>query len=418
MKQPGSNFVSWLGLAFLAALILVAAYFDMAKLEGFLILVLILCLIAFLWGRLSLRKIDVESAEEDCCGFPGQVLEAESQLRNRKMLPLIWIDLCLPMGKKTCIEVCPEDEPAAEDSGEKRADRSLRSTFLWVMPHQSLRWKQRAMAVHRGVCRIEEVKLHSGDGFGLSTQTKKAILPTPLRFVVYPKVVPVDVSPILNNMSEMESAKNGFYTDRTLLENTRDYREGDSFKNINWRLLARKDEMQVNVYEKLTMHRVCFMPDMFSFTHMEEVGEGGERHEERVTEIDELENMFSLLASLVVKLHERGVLCSLVVPACGDRAEKLIIPETAGTQVMELLGALAEIEYDSEETRIPVDAISLERHKLGQIYVLSKNLERSILSSDMRAAEELGVISILQESPPLSHSAERSIFTETDFKTQ
>ena len=415
MKQPGSNFVSWFGLGFIAVLILVAAYFDMTKLESFLILAFILCLIAFLWGRFSLRKVEVESAEEDCCGFPGEILEAESSLHNGKLLPLIWVDMCLPIGKKTCISPCGEDKVQDDDGEDKPEKRELRSTFLWVMPHQKLHWRQRALAVHRGVCAVEEVKLHSGDGFGLCTQTKKQKLPCRLRYVVYPKVFPVDISPILNNMSEMESARNGFYTDRTLLENTRDYREGDSFKNINWRLLARKDEVQVNEYEKLTMRRVCFMPDMFSFTRMEEMLVENERRLERITEVEELEEMFSLLASLVVKLHERGVLCSLVIPAIGDREEKLIIPENEETQVMELLGALAEIEYDSEDTRVPVDAVTAERHKLGQIYVLSKNLQCSILAADAMAAEALSAISILSESPAL-YEGERSILTKTDFE--
>ncbi len=415
MKQPGSNLVSWFGLGFLAALILVAAYFEMAKLELFLILVFILGLVAFVWGRLSLKNIELQCDEEDCCGFPGEVLEADFGLRNKKMLPLIWLDMSLPIGKKTCIAPKSDNELPEDDSEEKPSARELRSTFIWLMPHQRLSWKQKALAVHRGVCAVEEARLHSGDGFGLCTQTKKQKLPCRLRYVVYPKIVPVDVSPILNNMSEMESAKNGFYTDRTLLENTRDYREGDSFKNINWRLLARKDEVQVNEYEKLTMRRVCFMPDMFSFTHIEEILEENERREERVTEEEELEDMFSLLASLIVKLHERGVLCSLVIPSIGEREERLIIPENAETQVMELLGALAEIEYDSENTHIPTDAVMMKRHKLGQIYVLSKNLQRSILSKDVMEAEELSAISILSESPALNEVG-RSILTKTDFE--
>lgn len=173
----------------------------------------------------------------------------------------------------------------------------------------------------------------------------------------------------------------------------------------------------MNVYEKLTMRRVCFIPDMFSFTHIEEIGEGNEKHEERITETAEMEEMFSLLASLIVKLHERGVLCSLVIPCAEGERERIIIPENAEGQVMELLGALAEIEYDSEVVKIPADAVLMERHKLGQIYVLSKNLERSLLSSDPRAAEELGAISILQEKPPMHLLGERNIFTETDFRT-
>lgn len=418
MKAPGSNFVSCFGLGFLAVLILVAAYFDMAALEGFLILVLILCLVAFLWGRLSLRKMDFRCMDEECCGFPGQKLEAECLIHNKKLLPLIWLDMSFPIGKKTCLD--PEDKV---DEGESHAitkdGRYLRSTFLWVMPHQRIRWTQSAMAVHRGVCRVEEVKLHSGDGFGLSTQTSKLRLERPLKFVVYPKIVPVDVSLILNNMSEMESARNGFYTDRTLLDTTRDYREGDSFKNINWRLLARRDELQVNVYEKLTMRRVCFMPDMFSFTHIEEVEEEGERrHEERVVEREELEEMFSLMASLIVKLHERDVLCTLVLPARGEEPERLVIPENGETQVMELLGALAEAEYEAELTRVPIEAIAMNRHMLGQMYVFSKNMERSCLGCDVPGIDELGAIGILQETPTMPEGGDRRYFSETDFRTQ
>lgn len=414
MKQPGSNFVSWVGLALLAALVLVAAYFDLAALESFLIIILLLCLAAFLWGRLSLRKIEVEAEYEESCGFPGQTLELPCSLRNRKLLPLIWLDLCFPIGAKTCLAPMPDSVPDETQAG-KQKDRELRSSFLWVMPHQRIRWNQQALAVHRGICRVDSVRLYSGDGFGLSTQTGKAALPCAVRFVVYPKIVPVDVSLILNNMREMESARNGFYTDRTLLETTRDYCDGDSFKNINWRLLAKKDELHVNVYEKLTMRRVCFMPDLFSFTHLEEISEDNIKHTERVVERDEMEEMFSLMASIIVKLHERGVLCALAVPAIGDTPERVIVPETAETQVMELLGALAEIEYAAEEVSLPYETIARERHKLGQLYLMSRSSQRSVLHGDARAAEELGAINIVQDSPAAGES-DRGIFTETDFR--
>lgn len=411
MKQPGSNFVTAGGLAVLALLILVSAYFGYEKLEAFLVIALILCLIAYLWAKFSLHRIEVETDGEDSCAFPGQTLEVEAKLRNRKMLPLIWLDLCFPTAERSCIDSMPEDKPLEEEGG-KRHD--LRSAFLWVMPHQTIRWRQRAMAVHRGVCRVEELKLVSGDGFGLTSKVKKAPLPAPFRFVVYPKIVPVDVSLILNNMSEMESAKNGFYTDRTLLETTRDYREGDSFKNINWRVLARKDEVQVNVYEKLNMHRVAFLPDIFSFTYIGEVEEGTQRVKARLADHDKLERMFSLLASLILRLHERGVLCSLVIPAYGDTPERVIIPETAEMQVMQLLTALAEIDYDAEDVTMPLEQILQERHKLGQLYVLSRDLDSSVLNS-IPDAEELGAISILQEAAPAQ--TDRHIFTETDFVT-
>lgn len=412
MKQPGSNFVSLFGLGLLALLVLVAAYFGYSRLEAFLVLCLVLCLAAFLWAKFALRRIDVDIPPEDVCAFPGQSLELEAAVHNRKMLPLIWLDLCFPTAEHPCLEPHPDDVVREDEDDTKRMD--LRSAFLWVMPHQSIRWTQRAMAVQRGVCRVESVELVSGDGFGLSAKTRKMPLAAPFRFVVYPRIVPADVSLILNNMSEMEAAKNGFYTDRTLLETTRDYREGDSFKNINWRILARKDDVQVNVYEKLTMRRVCFVPDMYSFTYMGEVEEGTQRAKRRVLDHEGLERMFSLLASLIVRLHERGVLCSLVIPEYEGSPERVVIPETGEMQVMQLLTALAEIEYDIQEAVLPVETLVTERHKLGQPYILSHSLERSFLKPGSIAADEVGAITILQEATR-EEAEDRHIFTESDF---
>lgn len=412
MKQPGSNLVSLTGLVLLAVLILVAAYFDMPRLEAFLVLVLVLCLAAYLWAKFALSRVEVDIPGEDVCAFPDQNLELDAAVHNRKMLPLIWLDLCFPTAGCACLK--PHSDDLQPDAGGELQQEDLRAAFLWVMPHQTIRWKMRALAVRRGVCRVESLGLVSGDGFGLAAKTKKLPLSAAFRFVVYPRIVPVDVSLILNNLSEMESAKNGFYTDRTLLETTRDYREGDSFKNINWRVLARRDELQVNVYEKLTMRRVCFVPDMYSFTYMGEVEQGIQRVKCRLTDHEALERMFSLLASLVLRLHERGVICSLVIPGCGEEQERVIIPENAEMQVMQLLTALAEIDYDSAEHSLPVETLSVERHKLGQLYVLSRNWENSVLKSDPMAAEELAPFSILQEASA-EQISDRHIFTESDF---
>lgn len=413
MKQPGSNFVSLFGLVLLAVLILVAAYFDMPALEAFLLLVLILCLVAYLWAKFALSRIELDIPAEDVCAFPDQSLELDAAVHNRKMLPLIWLDLCFPTAQHTCLAPHPDDvQPLAD--GEQAASPDLKSAFLWVMPHQTIQWTQRALAVHRGVCRVESVGLVSGDGFGLSAKTRKYPLAAPFRFVVYPRIVPVDVSLILNNMSEMESAKNGFYTDRTLLETTRDYREGDSFKNINWRLLARRDDVQVNVHEKLTMRRVCFVPDMYSFTYIAEVEEGTQRVKRRVTDAEALESMFSLMASLIVRLHERGVLCSLVIPGWEEQPERVVIPENEEMQVMQLLTALAEIDYAGQEISLPAETLVMERHKLGQLYVLSNSWETSVLKSERMAAEELSPFCILRNSDS-ELSGDRHIFSESDF---
>ena len=58
MKTYGSNFTSIAGLAALAVLILVSAYFRITALAVFLGAVLLLCALSFLWARFSLRRIE------------------------------------------------------------------------------------------------------------------------------------------------------------------------------------------------------------------------------------------------------------------------------------------------------------------------------------------------------------------------
>lgn len=414
MKQPGSNFVSLIGLGLLAVLIMVAAYFDMESLEGFLVLCLLLCLICYLWSKSALSRIELDAPEEDICAFPDECIEMDMAIHNRKMLPLVWLDLCFPTGEKSCVAAHPEDEQPTDEQEKPEHRDELCASFLWVMPHQSIRWTQRAMAVHRGVCRVNSIGLVSGDGFGLASKTKNSALSAPFRFVVYPAMLNVNVSPILNRLSEMEAARNGFYSDRTLLSTTRDYHEGDPIKNINWRLMAKRDDLQVNVHEKLAMRRVCFVPDMYSFTYIAEVEEGTQRVKRRVVDHGGLEHMLSFAASLIVRLHEREVLCSLVLPAFGEQAARVVVPESAEEQVMQLLTALAEINYEAQPTVLPLEQMENERHKLGQMFVLSSSWQASMLRADPIAEEKLSAVSILNRDDE-QESFSRDIFKESDF---
>ena len=196
MKKQGSNLVTPTGLIALAVLLLVSAYLRIRQLELLLAAAFILCLAAWLWARNSLRRISVEVLDEDCRAFPGQLVEASARLKNEKYLPVIWLRADFPTGDNACVvPVGDGDEPLFPDpnTGERP---ELSEHFLWVMPHQSVSWSQRAMAVRRGVCRISRVELMSGDGFGLAEETRPAPLEAGFRFIVYPAVRPVSVAPI------------------------------------------------------------------------------------------------------------------------------------------------------------------------------------------------------------------------------
>ena len=402
MKTLGSNFTTRIGLGLLLVLVLVCAYFGLTVAGIFLGGLLLLCLAAYLWAAFSLRKIRIRFGGEDACAFPGEELSVSAELSNRKFLPLLWLDLTFPTKDSPCI--APLDDTEEE----------VTETFTWILPHQTLRWRQNARAVRRGVCPVEKLLLRSGDGFGLSEQISETAPDGTFRFVVYPKVYPVDVMPVLRNMRELEKAKNGFTVDKTLLNSTRPYREGDSFKDINWRLLARTDEVQVNVHETLDVRRVCFVPDLGSFTYIERQEHDGTMEIIEHLREDAMERMLSVIASLIVGINDRDVLCSLVIPGYGETQPRFVIPETSDGQVMLLLSALAEIDYRGGKTAMPTDDMLEEHHKLGQIYLFSWDPKCAAGAAEPERYDPLGVIRVLSRCEE-EERGDQTIFKESDF---
>ena len=404
MKTLGSNLATRIGLAVLLALVLVCAYFGLSTLGVFLGGLLLLCLAAFLWARFSLRAIDVRFEGEDACAFPGETFSVAAELKNRKFLPLLWLDLAFPTAGNHA--VAPLDE----------TDEAVTETFTWLMPHQTLRWRQEAAAVQRGVCPVDVLHLRSGDGFGLAEQTADTRPVGAFRFVVYPRLIPVEIAPVLRNMRELEKARNGFTVDKTLLNSTRPYRDGDSFRDINWRLLARTDEVQVNVHETLAVRRVCFVPDAESYTYPVVVEHDGVKKTVPKLREEAMERTLSVIASLIVQLAERDVLCSLVLPAVGGRAARIIVPETAEEQVMQLLTVLAEFDYACEPTTLPLEELQEEHHHLGQIYLFSHNAATAFAAGDPALTEPLGIIRVLTEADEAAETDDH-ILKESDLIT-
>jgi len=401
----GSNFATAAGLIILAVAALGAGYLRLDLLAIFLAALFLLCAAAFIWARVSLSRIEVEYPQEDCCAFPGEELEVRMGLRNGKPIPLMWLTATLQTDGKRCVAPCGDEQEGSE----------IFEKILYIMPYQKVSWTQRAIAKKRGVCRVEKVSLQSGDGFGLAVQRKILKLPAAFRYVVYPEIRQTDPTIILNNMTELDTAPNGMYTDVTLIKNTRDYRDGDSFKDINYRHMARTGQVQVNVHEKLAMCRVCFIANLESFVDIDWREHNGEKVKTLVTDEEGLERMLSLMASHITSLHESGVICSLIIPACGDNEARIIIPEDRQTQVMQLLTVLSETEYDCRKTALPAGEILENSHSLGQIFMFSRSMGDVSCERLTQQIEELSILHIVQKSDDSPADTLGNIFEETDF---
>ena len=361
MKQQGSNFVTPAGMVILILVFFAGAYFQIPGLETLTAVLFLLSATAYFWSRSALRHVDVTPAETESRGFPGETQEITLTLRNDKFLPLIWLETELPLPSSGCI--APAESDASADS--------LRQKFVWVMPKQTLSWRQEAMGVKRGVCAYDCITLTSGDGFGLSGLSGKQELRHPMRFVVYPAVHEVTITPIINRLTELSQHSGGIYKDPTLLKTVRSYQPGDPARDINWRLLARTGELQINLHETMRMTRFCLIPDLSSFTYQTLEKQGDV--EKVVTKVreDALEETLSLMASMVVEAQKQRHLCSIVLPSTDGGAPRLVIPTSRDTQVMELLTVLSELSYEGQPVSIPVLEIAERSHLLGKCFLLS-----------------------------------------------
>jgi len=350
VRTDSSNFVTKGGLIFLSVLVLISAYYGLSDLTLFTGLVLVLALVSFLWVRFSLTRIDVDVS--DCClyAFPGEILNLKPTILNNKALMLIWLDFVLPFCTYPCIS------------------KDIEEHLTWILPWQKISWNISVTAEKRGVAQIESITLRSGDGFGLGEKEKTVMLKNSLKIVVYPRVHPIDPSPLLSNLSELEQSKNGLYKDRTLINNIREYTPGDSVKSINWRMMAKNDHIMVNINENMSMRRVCFIIDLKTYSYYVKKDSSGEEQFEVRVHSDELERDISIVASYISALNDKNILCTLALPAPEDKECRIIIPKSCDEQVVMLFNALAEIDYRGENIVIKNADIEDDRHLLGQLY--------------------------------------------------
>ena len=362
MRQIRSKLATPTGLAALLVLALLSAYRGIGLLFAMLTGAFLVCLCSWLWTRYSLRNVKFEVKDAQLCAFPGDRISARVCVENNKFLPVVWLKAQLPVEDDRCVS--SREEGAA--------------VFSWVMPHQSISWTEDFTAVKRGVYCAEAADVASGDGFGLSELSGSLKLKEPFRAVVFPRIFEIDTSGLLRKLSELESSKRGYYKDPTLVRSIKDYGPADSVRDINWRLMARSGELLVNVKEKLDVLRTCLVIDLESFSYVEEVHTQIETVKVTKVRRDELEHLISLAASAAAELSRKGVVCSLAIPgyyvdgaANGEkvrREQRVVMAEDLASQPEIMLTALAEIDYAGGQTDFPLEDISANYHKLGQLF--------------------------------------------------
>ena len=383
MKEKQSKdswFVDPAGLLVLLLLAVVAVYFQAWMVGAFLCFIFLLCFGSRMWSSAVLKRVDftVDPVQGSC--YAGERLKLKLQVRNRSFLPLVWLDVILPTGKKPLVRQEGQEEFSwFQIFGAAEQQTGIRDRFVWLLWQQEITWEEELCTFRRGVVEMKGALLQAGDGFGLSAKEAWKPYAAPFRLLIYPRLVPVTVQPFLKITQEAVAESRGQTEDITILKSSRPYQPGDPMKRINWRLLAGSGRMEVNVYETVMPGCAAFVLDLASFCReVEHQDSPGSSYTTTELLKRDLEAMLSFAASCMRAVTEHGLRTALIIPAYGSREAVFCLPEEEKEAALQKsMEALAEINYQKETVRFPYEEFWQVSHKLGNIYLCSRTEEES-----------------------------------------
>lgn len=253
-----------------------------------------------IWAYLTVQHLRIRMKAHKTRMFPGDETCLFWQITNRKGLPVLWVDVTLPLPVHGPLR--PADGNTVRDEKKDRYCQRCSLIGGWQEAAFETRWK----AVHRGICTLEDGRYYTGDGLGITQYCLQAEAGSQKTFAVYPKLVPVRTEFFLKNMWEGDAGGHGAAEDLSVIRLVRPYQYGDGLKQINWRMMARGQGMMVNQYEAISPRAIHFIFDGESWQTCE--------NGQHVLYRRSLEESLEILASLMLRLKEKGMECGFSFP--------------------------------------------------------------------------------------------------------
>lgn len=370
-QSTGSLFLSIPGLVILAFFFVLSLVLKANIVSVFLLLFLIICVIAFMWSHKVSKQLVADVRALTPCCFPKDEIQLEVTLKNQGPLAAIWTDVYLPIAKDGLATPRNGVYSQVQMQHPNYNGMALHQKFTWVAGYQKLTSRLVLTANKRGILTTDYIYLHTGDGFGIGTSRCGNPPNGHVGVTIFPALYPVNTQKLLLKGSAMHAGKRGQYEDVTLVKNIRPYQYGDNFKRINWRMLAKQQDMQVNLYEQITPESILFLLDLESFSYQTHRPGGSDEDMMDCIYEEEMELAISVVASCIHVLAAQGVACGLILPGYKDMPAACIYGEATTNRTEELLYRLAEIDYEGGAVNwygVDLEAISSGS---GKCYVLT-----------------------------------------------
>jgi len=279
VEAPASIFFAPFVQALVLFFLFLALLYNVTELILWALCLLALGGSAWLWSRVSLKRLECRLDLNRTRLFPGMDLCMHIQAVNAKWLPILFgFDLLIP------------GDVAGADTSQRVSDvRGL----LW---HQRLTLRSVFFPRRRGVFDLGPPQIRTADLFGFFPRFRR--IRKRFEVVVYPRIIPVRPLSVPKRTFFGIPGARSPVEDPVFIFGTRDYQTGRPARRIHWKASARHDRLQEKICEPAQQEKVLLLLDVEGFDHPD-------------LESD-FEKCLEVIASLVLQLDRRRLAMGFV----------------------------------------------------------------------------------------------------------
>jgi len=193
------------------------------------------------WSHAALHRLTYSRHPRALRAFPGETIDCEAMLDNRKILPLVWVSVAEPLAEG----IAPDAEALPPGMTYAEGKLTVETSLMW---YQRARWTYALNCRRRGYYALGPVEVTSSDIFGIFRPSRQAAELEHL--AVYPQVHALGDLGLPSHfpLGDLRSS-NPLFHDPTRVRGLRDYTPEVPFRHIHWKASARAGHLQAKVFD-------------------------------------------------------------------------------------------------------------------------------------------------------------------------
>ena len=280
---------------------------------------------AMIFGHFNFRKLTYTRSFDRTSAFEGEKAELIESIENKKMLPVPWLRAESRIPKELAFE--KEQLDAHEVSG-----GLYHKSIFYLSPMLKITRHHEVLLKKRGAYDAGSVVVTCGDLFSMSKREVQMKLDCGV--TVYPKILSEDElpDPAHKWLGDL-TVKRWIMPDPFLVNGIRDYRAGDSLKDVHWRASARTGDLRVKVHDFTSDPRAMVVLNIqTSDNQWADVGQ---------SDAENMEQAIRVAATMCCRALSNGMQAGFSSNACLDgmagKGECVFVPSRSGNEQMSLI---------------------------------------------------------------------------------